>query len=358
MSKARETLKALGWKLTLLYRVHRAAITASQNNSRNYIERALHIYRIYKAHGFMPEETLYLGLLEFKGDIANSFISKNRMRARQKFLNPPSFQDLLDDKAIFYSLCAQWDIPTPALLGTFFQKSAGLQSNGQSVFGEEQWVSFFENCCPDEFVVKPSRGAYGESIQFVDKSDPGFSGVTLYRGLCSDPKYDSFVIQECLRNHPALMELNPKRGLQTCRIITFINKSNEVEVVCGYFKPIVGANRTDNHEIGASGNLLCQIEVDSGKLGASILITPVGPVSVPVHPDTGLEFAGKMFPLWKEACELAKHSALYYLPIRAIGWDVAITPEGAKIIEGNARWDPPKFGELGQHAAFYSDSMK
>jgi hypothetical protein len=38
--------------------------------------------------------------------------------------------------------------------------------------------------------------------------------------------------------------------------------------------------------------------------------------------------------------------ALGFLPMRAIGWDIAMTPSGPVCVEGNARWDPPKFGDV------------
>ena len=43
---------------------------------------------------------------------------------------------------------------------------------------------------------------------------------------------------------------------------------------------------------------------------------------------------------------LAKALAVAFMPMRAIGWDIAVTPEGPVCVEGNARWDPPKFGDV------------
>jgi len=45
-------------------------------------------------------------------------------------------------------------------------------------------------------------------------------------------------------------------------------------------------------------------------------------------------------PFWDEACALAETAARHFLPIRTIGWDVALTPEGPVILEGNFWWNP------------------
>jgi hypothetical protein len=37
---------------------------------------------------------------------------------------------------------------------------------------------------------------------------------------------------------------------------------------------------------------------------------------------------------------LVKDAAAKFFPIRTIGWDLAITPKGAVIVEGNSYYDP------------------
>ena len=37
---------------------------------------------------------------------------------------------------------------------------------------------------------------------------------------------------------------------------------------------------------------------------------------------------------------LAEQAARAFLPLRTVGWDIAVTPEGPTLIEGNPFWDP------------------
>jgi hypothetical protein len=53
-------------------------------------------------------------------------------------------------------------------------------------------------------------------------------------------------------------------------------------------------------------------------------------------------------PHWQEARKLAERAARLFLPLRTIGWDVALTEEGPLLLEGNAEWDP--FNHLVVHA--------
>ena len=58
------------------------------------------------------------------------------------------------------------------------------------------------------------------------------------------------------------------------------------------------------------------------------------------HPKTGEPFADFQLPHWQEARKLAEHAAMLFLPLRTIGWDLALTDDGPLLLEGNAEWDP------------------
>jgi len=56
------------------------------------------------------------------------------------------------------------------------------------------------------------------------------------------------------------------------------------------------------------------------------------------HPQTGVRVTGRELPDWQSCCDLATraHVPLSELGFGGImGWDVALTPEGPVLIEGN-----------------------
>ena len=54
-----------------------------------------------------------------------------------------------------------------------------------------------------------------------------------------------------------------------------------------------------------------------------------------VHPYTGNPIQGFQFPYWEEAMDMVKQAAGKIEGMAYIGWDVAFTPDGPKIVEGN-----------------------
>ena len=44
--------------------------------------------------------------------------------------------------------------------------------------------------------------------------------------------------------------------------------------------------------------------------------------------------------MWPEICKLAERIAFDFLPIRTVGWDIAVTPHGLYVLEGNIWYDP------------------
>ena len=162
--------------------------------------------------------------------------------------------------------------------------------------------------------------------------------------MMADPIYNCFVIQERLRNHSDFSHLSKSDYLQTIRVITNIDKNSNCRIICAYLKPIIGENIVDNQNYGRTGNLLAQIDLDKGVLQSAIYMSskPHGIEKVNNHPDTDFLFSGFMIPNWNEVCALAISTARKFIPIQAIGWDIAVTPNGSFIIEGNIWWDPPK----------------
>jgi len=101
----------------------------------------------------------------------------------------------------------------------------------------------------------------------------------------------------------------------------------------------VGDNVIDNFS-GHIGNLIADIDPDTGALSVPFAEAPDGNgiKFVPVHPDSGNTIAGTILPHWSLARGLIDRAAPLFLPLRTIGWDVALTADGVVLMEGNAHW--------------------
>jgi hypothetical protein len=304
--------------------------------------------------GFTPNESLQFGFLEpgFDKDNLSKYVSRREMSSIQKNFNPPTMELLTEDKSIFYKYCAAAGIPVPKLYAVFYRRTAGHSTDGAILSAREDWVNFIYQL-PADFIVKPARAKYGYCINcflktreegYIDAaSQTRFRAEDIYDLMLSNPYHDTFVIQERIKNHPELARLSNTEFLQTLRCVTVVDKIGQGRILCSYFKLIVGQHVNDNHDHGRTGNLLAEIDLNSGTLEKAVKLIPDRPgfETVTTHPVTGISLKGFKMPLWEDVCKLVKDTSLKVLPLRTIGWDVAITPNGPLIIEGNSGYDPP-----------------
>ena len=348
----RELISVIVEKLKRLATGARVVARATSHYRANPVRILLRVISLYHKKGFEPEEAARLGLLapHLSEKDLSRYVSKRRLEELQISINPTTWTFLTEDKSIFYTYCAALGLPIPTLYAILFQRTPGWSYSGLSPKCRKDWVQFFNHELPSEFVSKPARGVYGHGVRIFCRSNEGFldafgtphKAEDVYEAILSDRQYNTFVIQERLTSHPELVRLSDTPYLQTLRIVTFVGRDGVCRILDAGFKVIVGQNVHDNIQIGRTGNLAASVSLDDGILEQARSITPEGFAvhSVSVHPKTGVPFEGFRLPLWDEACQLARDAAHKFLPIRTVGWDIAVTPKGPVIAEGNSYWDP------------------
>jgi len=339
--------------LKQLFRIAQLLHKIAPFYSLKYWSDFLRTVHLCREERFSPDEVFEFGL--FKSGLTRSELSKFSSRKKltkvQESLNPVSWTPVLRNKGIFYRYCMALGVPIPKLYAIFFRKTAGWAYNGSPLTTRDDWKSFFDTQLPSRFVIKPASATCGYGVNifsrvgqtFVDTSGSSLKPEQIYDILLSDPRYDSFVIQQRLQSHPELMHLGGTEFLQTVRFITFVDTDNNSRILHANWKPIVGPNIVDNWQNGQIGNLIATISLDSGLLKPAVKssLNGQGIKTIPAHPQTGFSFDGFQMPLWQQACGLVKETAPKFLPVRTIAWDVAITPDATYIVEGNIWWDPP-----------------
>jgi len=150
-------------------------------------------------------------------------------------------------------------------------------------------------------------------------------------------EYD-VLVQEQLRNHPALAPLAPA-ALSTVRLLTLRGLDGAVRVLFAVAKIPTGIAATDHMKHGGLG---APVDLATGRLQRAVRKDPKTLVAFcNRHPDTGAAIEGFQLPHWESTKQLVvrAHEALERLV--CIGWDVAILETGPAIIEGND--DPGHF---------------
>lgn len=139
--------------------------------------------------------------------------------------------------------------------------------------------------------------------------------------------------EEFIQQHPALSEIS-NTGLNTIRIITQLNKNNEVDILGARLRVSVN-NFVDNL---ASGNIAAPIDIATGIVNGAAVYSDITKESVEYHPMTRTKIIGFQIPQWDRIIELVTKAALYRPENRSVGWDVALTERGPELIEGNHNW--------------------
>ena len=336
-------------------RIVRLLRVAASRYGTNLPRALWHALRIVKVEGFRFSEAAFLGLLDphLTRDERRAHLSQRDMRAIQDRLNPDEFRPLTD-KAVFYRFCEELHVPTPALFALIPDTGSAWRAGGPPLRDARDWLSFLSETLPAEFVVKSSRLNGGEGVRVFRRAGDTFLDVgagqacdaaTLHEQLAAGAPGDTLIIQERVRSHPDIERVSGSEALQCLRLTTLVGPTTEVRLVHAYFRLISGTAVVDNVSDGAPGHLVAGVSLADGVLGpaATRSADGVGTALLENHPVTGRAIAGLRVPFWKESCALVCDVAPRFLPLRALGWDVALTATGPLLVETNWGWDPPNW---------------
>lgn len=193
-----------------------------------------------------------------------------------------------------------------------------------------------------DLFFKPANGSGGRNCYVINylgnsqyqigSSEIAYDEQNLKLLLKSIAKNERYILQYKIVNHPSINRLS-NHGLSTCRIITFISSSNEVCFLFALFMmPVFESITSNTIGIGSA------VDLDTGRLSPAISVNePLEKIHI--HPQGKGRITDSVLPFWKESKNICKkaHSLLMDLPF--IGWDVALSPDGPVLLEGNICWD-------------------
>ncbi len=292
--------------------------------------QAYYMFELYRPER-CAEAAGYLTRFETKNGIIYSL---NGLFERRS----PVGRSWLGDKVSFTALCAELGIRCiPAL--------ARIEAGA---------VHWSEGCDPrleQDFFVKRriGKGAYGAGLYQhlpgrghrtpsgdVLPTEVLLSGLAERSNQAKRPKRGALLIQPRLRNHPEIADL-AEESLIVIRVITCQDKAGGVVAthamlrILGMLEP----RWRTKVEFGAP------IGLESGRLG--LLTGDKGEMATrrwEHHPmRAGVPVAGRLVPHFEAvlAEALAAHRACGDRFL--VGWDIAVTPDGPLIVEGNAHLD-------------------
>jgi len=186
--------------------------------------------------------------------------------------------------------------------------------------GIEGFKKFIANKSVIFAKIEDGYGGHGVSKILIDDN---FEPLKVYSELINNHQ---FLVEEAIIQCEELNEINPN-VVNSYRVVT-LYKDGEAFVVGNALR----VNQDDSNVIGCTNDLYFSLNMDG--LIDSNVVDDYGNI-YDKHPLTGKIFKDVKIPFIKEAFEMCKKAALKLPRVRYIGWDVAITPTGPAIIEGN-----------------------
>lgn len=280
-------------------------------------------------------------------------VSRVRMDRILKRLNAYPV-DMIRDKALFYYYAKALGARTPETLLVFEcskhnDHCHGRTDNGELLTKKSQWLEFFSRNLGESFIVKAALGDGGRDIglfrQQEDKRylcrNEYYTLEDIYKEIAVKKAYGKCVIQKIAENHEDIVRVTGSKTLQCLRILTVKTKAGGIELFGLTFK-ISGnpANDTDHFLLGVTGNLYAIIDNDTRALKSAYTFDFKRHefTEAKIHPFTGEKLIGWKIPGMEEAIQLAVKMHRGLSSLQAIGWDIAVTPDGPMVIEGNSQW--------------------
>jgi hypothetical protein len=243
-----------------------------------------------------------------------SWAGTGYMYEYQLVMNPKRERDILDDKRLFSQNYKPFIHHQVSSIQEFENDPALVDDMLQNPSGKIV-LKVYDGKCGKQVLIK-------ETSEFRDKDLIAFM-----------KKQDYDLAEEFIEQHPALQEMSPS-AVNTVRIFTQLDSEDEV-VILGCRWRISVDKPVDNL---AAGNIAAPVDTESGILTGPAVYGDIDKPSEEFHPVTGVKIPGFQIPYWKETIEMIKAASKLHPQNRSIGWDVAITPEGPDLIEGNHDW--------------------
>jgi len=269
-------------------------------------------------------------------------INDREYRAIVEALNPAAYQKVSQHKVVEKAMLSLLGFPTPRFLG-FFHPERGTAWDGAPLRTAADLARLFRHSGETKVVIKLVEGWGGEEFRAIEIVHNGEQPDLrdLAGGQVQQPEAlarqlasaDGYIVEAHLSQHPVLSALNAS-SLNTVRL--WILKD------AGGYKFAGAILRVGRHgslvDNISAGGLVCPIDLETGVL-LEVRESHVLADSGDLHPDGGAQITGVRMPHWDAVVRLAQRSIDAFPHMRFAGLDIAIAPDGPRLIELNVKPD-------------------
>lgn len=283
-------------------------IATRNNKSVSYVKRDM--IKNFLKYGIGYTDYLKGDYINLTKEQKKTYVTTKSFYKILSYLNNPKYDSTMSDKLVFNKIFREF-------LGREF---IDLRSTSL-----EDFKKFLKN--KKNVFAKPTTDFGGHGIRKI-AVDSIKDVNELYNELLKNKIY---LVEEEIIQHKELDKLNPY-AVNSFRIVTLV-KDNKAYILGNALR----INIDDAIAIGCSDAYM-RLDED-GKI-CSRVVDDVANIYTE-HPIAKIKFDTVKVPFVKESFEMALKAALVVPEVRYVGWDIAITPKGPVIMEGN---EYPSYG--------------
>lgn len=319
-------------RLSALVRSSLRAYGANPNR-KPLARQAAEMLAIARAQRILPYHYFVLGLYDRNiTETATDFLPATMMTKYMHALNPRPARRFVDDKLLFRRTLEDAGLPVVTEIFRILRDGTILDARDRPLSVPEAREAIAAS--GDDVFVKPIDGTYGAGA-FV----PGAGELDALPATARN-----VLVQPRLVQHPAIAALHPA-SVNTVRIDTLATETVDMPATEAGFvhnaavlRVGVDGSVVDNR---GAGGIVVGIDLETGRLRRHGRQQPKdSPLWRERHPQTGAAFGAVTVPHWQLLRETVVRGAEALRPhgLDALGWDVALLPDGVALIEANCNW--------------------
>ena len=255
------------------------------------------------------------------------------------------------DKITFYTLAYAAGLPVAPVAATFSAAPRLSPVLGLHLASVEQAAHYLRAQASYPLFAKPSHSQQGVGAASIDSYDGESDSLRLQGGASLavtdflrrlthsvDPRYHrpecGMLFQPRLSSAREIVALTQWPAVSGVRV-TCLNGPDGVTPLRAVWKVAVPPNHVDNFSKGKYGNMLADVDLQTGEV--SRLLTGFGPHHLPMtrHPLTGADLCGFKLPGWTRVLDACRLAGPVFPLLRLHGWDFVLTDTGPFMLELN-----------------------
>ena len=253
-------------------------------------------------------------------------------RHKTQAINGP-YSIVLNDKTLFYKLLSPKGV-TPKFFGSI--KRGNIYINNIKSNNDEL-IQLLKN--KGSIIIKKNKGGGGKGIYRIEYKDSMFKinneEVTKEEFFKFMSNLDDYIISEYIQQADYANRIYPGTT-NTIRILTMKDpETNEIFIPIAVHK--FGSKKTEPADNVWRGGITALVDISTGILKRPALHKHKNKKIewINSHPDTNEIIEGVVIPNWDNVKKSIVDIANSFDFLNYVGWDLVVTNEGIKIIEGN-----------------------